>query len=68
MRVHLDLLELVDIRARERGESRSRFIERLLVAFLQSDLRNPKNRSLGLILSDGRAIGKVGDPGRFEAV
>jgi hypothetical protein len=67
MRVHHDLLDLVDIRARERGESRSRFIERLLVAFLQADPRNPKIDPWGLILGDGPAIGKVGEAVRFEA-
>jgi hypothetical protein len=67
MRVHHDLLDLVDIRARERGETRSRFIERLLVAFLQADPRNPRIDAWGLILSDGPAIGKIGDRIRFDA-
>jgi hypothetical protein len=67
MRVQQSLNDLVDIRAKERGESRSRFIERLLVAFLQADPRNPKLDPWGRILTDGPPISKTGDPARFGA-
>ena len=67
MRVQQSLNDLIDIRARERGESRSRFIERLLVAFLQADPRNPKIDPWGRILTDGPPISKAGEPARFGA-
>jgi len=55
MRVHADLMELVDAHARERGESRSRFIEKLLIAYLKSDPRNPKIDAAGRIDADAPA-------------
>lgn len=66
-RMHQPLLDLVDIRARERGESRSRYIERLLVAYLSADPRNPRLDPHGRILTDGPPISKAGDPVRFGA-
>ncbi|MBR0994313.1 hypothetical protein JQ580_26685 [Bradyrhizobium japonicum] len=42
MRVHQDLVELLDVRSAEAGESRTRYIEKLLLAFLRMDPRNPK--------------------------
>jgi hypothetical protein len=67
MRVHQDLIDMLDIRSRERGESRSRFIERLMVAFLAADPRNPKLDPWGRILTDGPPVSKAGDPVRFGA-
>ncbi|MCA6098169.1 hypothetical protein [Bradyrhizobium australafricanum] len=67
MRVQQSLNDLVDIRARERGESRSRFIERLLVAFLQADPRNPELDAWGRVLTDGPTLSKAHDAVRFGA-
>ncbi|MCG2645197.1 MULTISPECIES: hypothetical protein [Bradyrhizobium] len=67
MRVQQSLNDLLDIRAKEKGESRSRYIERLLVAFLQADPRNPVLDPWGRILSDGPAISKAADPVKFGA-
>ena len=47
MRMHNDLVALLDQRSAEAGESRSRYIERILVGFLKSDPRNPKIDSFG---------------------
>lgn len=52
MRMHSDLVKLLDARAREAGESRSRFIEKLLVAFLRLDPRNPRIDPWGRIDPD----------------
>lgn len=65
MRVHTGLIELVDIRAAERGDSRSRFIERLLIAYLRLDPRNPKLDPNGRVLTDGPAVSRAGDPVAF---
>lgn len=68
MRVHDDLLKLLDVRARERGESRSRFIEKLILAFLEADPRNPRLDPVGRINPDAPApISKAGEPLKFGA-
>jgi hypothetical protein len=67
MRVNQSLSDLCDIRAAERGESRSRFIERLLLAYLKLDPRNPRLDQHGRILTDGPAVSRAGDPVGFGA-
>jgi hypothetical protein len=67
MRVHHGLVDLIDIRASERGESRSRFIERLLIAYLNADPRNPEIDASGRLMGDGAAISRTGDPVKFGA-
>jgi len=67
MRVNQALVDLLDIRAAERGESRSRYIEKLLIAFLRADPRNPRIDPHGRILSDGPAVSRQHDPVRFGA-
>ncbi|MGY3356276.1 hypothetical protein ACVWZK_002939 [Bradyrhizobium sp. GM0.4] len=49
VRIHPDLLELLSLRAAERGESRARFMERIIVGFLRADPRNPKMDPAGRI-------------------
>jgi hypothetical protein len=66
MRVHDDLLRLLDVRARERGESRSRYIEKLLLAFLEADPRNPPLDPVGRIDGDAKPpISKTGEALKF---
>jgi hypothetical protein len=67
MRVHSGLIDLVDIRAAERGDSRSRFIEKLLIAYLKQDPRNPKLDPNGRVLTDGPTVSRAGDPVGFGA-
>jgi hypothetical protein len=67
MRVNQSLVDLLGIRAAERGESRARFIEKLLIAFLRADPRNPKIDPNGRILTDGPAISRRTDAVRFGA-
>jgi Ribbon-helix-helix protein, copG family len=47
LRTHDDLMELLSLRAREQGVSRSAYIERLLTAWLRADPRNPKIDNMG---------------------
>lgn len=42
MRVHPDLLEILDRRSKESNVSRSAYVEQLLVAWIRADPRNPK--------------------------
>lgn len=49
MRMHEDLVKLLDARSKESGESRSRYIEKLLIAFLKLDPRNPRMDPWGRI-------------------
>jgi hypothetical protein len=68
MRFHPDLIEMLDIRARERGETRTRMIERILVSFLKADPRNPKMDAAGRIQADADPpASRAGDPMRFGA-
>jgi hypothetical protein len=66
MRMHPDLVRMIDIRSRERGESRSRFVERLVVAFLKADPRNPKLDAVGRVDPDAPPpLSKAGEPMKF---
>lgn len=47
LRVHSDLIKILQKRADERNMSRSAYVEELLVAWVQSDPRNPKIDSKG---------------------
>ena len=47
MRVHPDLIPLVDIHAKERGLSRSQFVEAMLIGFLRLDPRAPRLNAFG---------------------
>jgi hypothetical protein len=47
MRVHPDLLPLVDVHARERGVTRSQFVEQMLIGFLRLDPRAPRLNAFG---------------------
>ncbi|WP_339037514.1 hypothetical protein WHZ78_07300 [Bradyrhizobium symbiodeficiens] len=49
MRMHEELVLLLNARAEEAGESRSRYIEKILVGFLRTDPRNPRIDSFGRI-------------------
>jgi hypothetical protein len=49
MRAHPDLVSVVGLRAAERGMTRSKFIEQLLIGFLAADPRNPKISAIGKI-------------------
>ena len=49
MRVHPDLMDLFDLRAEERGMTRSKLVESILVGFLKADPRNPKISPIGQI-------------------
>lgn len=42
-------MEVIDLRAAERGLSRSAFVELVMVGFLSSDPRNPKISAIGRI-------------------
>ncbi|WP_161495814.1 ribbon-helix-helix protein, CopG family [Bradyrhizobium japonicum] len=42
LRVHSDLIEILQKRADERNMSRSAYVEALLIAWVQADPRNPK--------------------------
>jgi hypothetical protein len=48
-RMHPDLMEVIDLRAAERGMTRSRMIEQVMIGFLASDPRNPKMTAIGKI-------------------
>jgi hypothetical protein len=52
MRVHPDLIHIVDQRAREQNLTRSAYIERLLVGYIQADPRNPKIDSRGKLVEN----------------
>src|ERR1700688_139101 len=52
LRVHPDLMEILTARARERGVSRSQYIEKLLIGWTNADPRNVKVDSIGKIISD----------------
>ncbi|MCX7318832.1 MAG: ribbon-helix-helix protein, CopG family [Hyphomicrobiales bacterium] len=47
MRMHPDLLDQLSLLARERGMSRSAYIERVLLGWLNSDPRNPRLDGIG---------------------
>ena len=47
LRAHDDLMKLLSLRASESGLSRSAYIERLLIAWLRADPRNPKLDNMG---------------------
>jgi hypothetical protein len=49
MRVHPDLAAILTARARERGITRSQYIEQLLVGWVKIDPRNPKIDAIGRI-------------------
>jgi len=42
MRVHPDLMRILDMRAKERNLSRSAYIESILIGWCRADPRNPK--------------------------
>jgi hypothetical protein len=49
IRVHPDLLPLVDVHAVERGITRSQLVEQMLVGFLRLDPRAPRISAIGQI-------------------
>ncbi|ABE39358.1 hypothetical protein IP86_02880 [Rhodopseudomonas sp. AAP120] len=49
LRAHPDLLQVLTVRARVAGISRSRYVERLLIAWLNADPRNPRMDAVGKI-------------------
>jgi hypothetical protein len=53
MRLHPDVTAVLDFRAAEKGITRSKFVEQLLVGFLGSDPRNPKMNAIGKIERTG---------------
>ena len=52
LRMHPDILEILSIRAAERGVSRSHLVEQLLVGMMKADPRNPRMDAVGRIISD----------------
>jgi hypothetical protein len=52
MRMHPDLSEVLDLRAEEKGFSRAKLIEHILVGYLNSDPRNPRMSLIGKIDRD----------------
>lgn len=50
LRAHPDLMKILTVRARAAGVSRSRYVERLLIAWLMADPRNPRIDAVGKIL------------------
>jgi hypothetical protein len=53
MRLHPDMTALLDFRAEEKGLTRSKYVEQLLVGFLASDPRNPRLNAIGKIERSG---------------
>lgn len=49
MRLHPDVTAMLDFRAEEKGLTRSKYVEQLLVGFLGSDPRNPKMNAIGKV-------------------
>ena len=56
LRVHPDLIEVLTVRARERGITRSAYVEQLLIGWVRLD---PRNRRLDMI---GKIIPGAQDP------
>jgi hypothetical protein len=56
LRVHHDLMEILSERAREKGETRSHYVEKLLVGWVRLD---PRNRKVDLI---GKYVPDAPDP------
>jgi hypothetical protein len=54
MRLHPDVNEILDLRAEEKGLTRSKYVEQLLVGFLGSDPRNPRMNAIGKIDRSGQ--------------
>ena len=50
MRMHPDLMHILDKRSKERAVSRSAYIEQLLIGWVQADPRNPKIDSRGKLV------------------
>lgn len=48
MRMHPDLVAILDARATERGVSRSAYVEQVIVGWVQADPRNPKVDARGM--------------------
>jgi hypothetical protein len=47
LRVHPDVIEILTRRARERGVSRSQYVERLVLGWIKADPRNPTLDAIG---------------------
>jgi hypothetical protein len=60
LRVHPDLMEILTSRAREKGETRSAYVEKLLVGWVRLD---PRNRRVDLI---GKYVGDAPDPADYK--
>ncbi|WP_271602686.1 hypothetical protein [Bradyrhizobium sp. CCBAU 45384] len=52
LRVHSDLIRILQKRADERNMSRSAYVEGLLIAWVQADPRNPKVDSKGKLVEN----------------
>ncbi len=52
LRMHPDILEILSLRAAERGVSRSHLVEQILVGFMKADPRNPRLDPVGRIVPD----------------
>lgn len=52
MRMHPDLMHILDERAKERNVSRSAYIEQLLIGWVQADPRNPKVDGRGKLVEN----------------
>jgi hypothetical protein len=52
MRMHTDLMHILNKRAKERNVSRSAYIEQLLIGWVQADPRNPKIDSRGKLVEN----------------
>ncbi|RXH16925.1 hypothetical protein [Bradyrhizobium guangzhouense] len=52
MRAHSDLIAILDRRAEEKGQTRSAYIESLLIAWVKADPRNPRIDNRGRLIPD----------------
>ncbi|MCS3727364.1 hypothetical protein [Bradyrhizobium betae] len=52
LRAHADLIEILDRRAEEKGQTRSAYIESLLIAWVKADPRNPRIDNRGKLVPD----------------
>lgn len=52
LRAHEDLIAIIDKRAEERGQTRSSYIESLLIAWVKADPRNPRIDFRGKLVPD----------------
>lgn len=55
LRMHPDIMDILSMRAAERGVSRSHLVEQILVGMMRADPRNPRMDAVGRIVPDAEA-------------